>query len=66
MKSNFRKSNQEKKQRTYTKIKQIGLKAITLKGANQKNLTVIIVRVPSIKIPVLFAQRRPERDRHRI
>ena len=28
--------------------------------------TVIIVRVPSIKIPVLFAQRRPGRDRHRI
>ena len=28
--------------------------------------TVIIVRVPSIRIPIFFAQRRPERDRHRI
>ena len=34
-----------------------------------KNLsisTVISVMVPSIKIPVIFAQRRPERDRHLI
>ena len=33
-----------------------------------KNLfstTVIIVRVPSIKIPVFFVQRRAEIDRHR-
>ena len=28
--------------------------------------TVIIVRVPSIKIPDFFAQHRPERDMHRI
>ena len=28
--------------------------------------TVIIVRVPSIKIPFFLAQHRPERDRHRI
>ena len=27
--------------------------------------TVIIVRVPNIKIPVFFAQHRPERDRQR-
>ena len=28
--------------------------------------TVIILRVPSIKIPDFFAQHRPERDRHRL
>jgi hypothetical protein len=28
--------------------------------------TVIILRVPSIKIPDFFAQHRPERDRHSI
>ena len=28
--------------------------------------TIIIVRVPSIKIMVSFAQHRPKRDRHRI
>ena len=27
-------------------------------------VTVIIVRVPSIKMPVFFSQHRPERDRH--
>ena len=27
---------------------------------------VIILRVPGIKIPDLFAQHRPERDRHNI
>ena len=32
----------------------------------QSYSTVISVRVPSIKIPVFFAHRRPERDRHRI
>ena len=29
-------------------------------------VTVIIVRVPSIKMPVFFSQHRPERDRHLI
>ena len=33
-------------------------------NSNALNSTVIIVRVPRLKIPVFFAQHRPKRDRH--
>ena len=45
------------------------VKIESLIGLQMKALqsTVItIVRVPSMKITVFFAQRKPERDRHRI
>ena len=47
----------------FRKIKILWLKIILHFGCTS---TVIIVRVPSIEIPVFFAWHRPERDRHRI
>ena len=37
-----------------------------LRRMKETRATVIIVRVPSIKIPLFFVQSRPERARHRI